>query len=182
VQQSICVLEVRATLGRTSAAPLVVALPLARPRARRRRGAGADGVHEDLGAVQYLGFDPDGEHLPDLAAALELPARPRSRWVALLRAGAAGGGAGGAGKKPVPSHAALPLHSLLDLEGWRDTPRGMLRPAGAAGFVGPSPCSGCKVWRTSPTPSPPASGGDANSVGVATVAAISTVLIGLALA
>ena len=117
VQQSICVLEVARTLGQTPAGAFWrVALPLARPALAAGLALALMECMNDLGAVQYLGVpDPHGQHLCDLAAALE----PRRRGAdraggAAVRAGAHAGGAMGARSRAVsPHHRALPLDSVL---------------------------------------------------------------------
>ena len=124
VQQSICVLEVARTLGRTSAGAFwSVALPLARPALAAGVALALMECLNDLGAVQYLGVsDADGQHLRHLAAALEPGRRGADRaGGAAVRAGAAawpsGPRAGAASSITPPGrYRSIPFS---DLEGWR---------------------------------------------------------------
>ena len=141
VQQSVCVLEVARTLGRTSAGTFwSVALPLARPALAAGVALALMECLNDLGAVQYLGVhDADGQHLHHLAAALE----PRRRGAdragrAAVRAGAAGGRAGRARRQPLPPHhRPLSLDPVLRSGGLARLRRhGLLLPAGAGRLRG----------------------------------------------
>ena len=93
VQQSVCVLEVARTLGRTSAGAFwSVALPLARPALAAGVALALMEMPERPGRRAVPGrVDPDGQHLRHLAAALQPGGRGADRaGGAAVRAGAAG--------------------------------------------------------------------------------------------
>ncbi len=188
VQQSICVLEVARTLGRTSAGAFwSVALPLARPALAAGVALALMECMNDLGAVQYLGVSTLTVSIyvtwlqrSSLAGAAQIALVALLFVVALLVAERAARG------KSQFHHTTGRYRSIpfSDLEGWR----GYAAAACCAlpvllGFVAPfavllvqglahlSDAFAAGFWRAT-----------RNSVGVATVAAVSTVLIGLALA
>jgi iron(III) transport system permease protein len=188
VQQSICVLEVARTLGRTSAGTFwVVALPLARPALAAGVALALMECLNDLGAVQYLGVSTLTVSIyvtwlqrSSLAGAAQIALVTLLLVLALLVAERAARG------KSQFHHTTGRYRSIpfSDLEGWR----GYAAAACCAlpvllGFVAPfavllvqglahvSDAFAAGFWRAT-----------RNSVGVAAVAAVSTVLIGLALA
>ncbi len=188
VQQSICVLEVARTLGRTSAGAFwSVALPLARPALAAGVALALMECMNDLGAVQYLGVSTLTVSIyvtwlqrSSLAGAAQIALVALLFVLALLVAERAARG------KSQFHHTTGRYRSIpfSDLEGWR----GYAAAACCAlpvllGFVAPfavllvqglahlSDAFAAGFWRAT-----------RNSVGVAAVAAVSTVLIGLALA
>jgi iron(III) transport system permease protein len=188
VQQSICVLEVARTLGRTSAGTFwMVALPLARPALAAGVALALMECLNDLGAVQYLGVSTLTVSIyvtwlqrSSLAGAAQIALVTLLLVLALLVAERAARG------KSQFHHTTGRYRSIpfSDLEGWR----GYAAAACCAlpvllGFVAPfavllvqglahvSDAFAAGFWRAT-----------RNSVGVAAVAAVSTVLIGLALA
>jgi iron(III) transport system permease protein len=188
VQQSICVLEVARTLGRTSAGTFwAVALPLARPALAAGVALALMECLNDLGAVQYLGVSTLTVSIyvtwlqrSSLAGAAQIALVTLLLVLALLVAERAARG------KSQFHHTTGRYRSIpfSDLEGWR----GYAAAACCAlpvvlGFVAPfavllvqglahvSDAFAAGFWRAT-----------RNSVGVAAVAAVSTVLIGLALA
>ena len=188
VQQSICVLEVARTLGRTSAGTFwAVALPLARPALAAGVALTLMECLNDLGAVQYLGVSTLTVSIyvtwlqrSSLAGAAQIALVTLLLVLALLVAERAARG------KSQFHHTTGRYRSIpfSDLEGWR----GYAAAACCAlpvllGFVAPlavllvqglahaSDALAAGFWRAT-----------LNSVGVAAVAAVSTVLIGLALA
>ena len=188
VQQSICVLEVARTLGRTSAGTFwAVALPLARPALAAGVALTLMECLNDLGAVQYLGVSTLTVSIyvtwlqrSSLAGAAQIALVTLLLVLALLVAERAARG------KSQFHHTTGRYRSIpfSDLEGWR----GYAAAACCAlpvllGFVAPlavllvqglahaSDALAAGFWRAT-----------RNSVGVAAVAAVSTVLIGLALA
>jgi iron(III) transport system permease protein len=188
VQQSICVLEVARTLGRTSAGAFwSVALPLARPALAAGVALALMECMNDLGAVQYLGVSTLTVSIyvtwlqrSSLAGAAQIALVALLFVLALLVAERAARG------KSQFHHTTGRYRSIpfSDLEGWR----GYAAAACCAlpvllGFVAPfavllvqgmahlSDAFAAGFWRAT-----------RNSVGVAAVAAVATVLIGLALA
>ena len=189
VQQSVCVLEVARTLGRTSAGAFwSVALPLARPALAAGVALALMECLNDLGAVQYLGVSTLTVSIyatwlqrSSLAGAAQIALVALLFVLALLV-----GRAGSARQQPLPSHhRALSLHPLL-------RPRGLARLCGRAalcclpvvvGFVAPfavllaqasahmADALASGFWRAI-----------RNSVGVAALAAVATVALGLGLA
>jgi iron(III) transport system permease protein len=188
VQQSICVLEVARTLGRTSAGAFwSVALPLARPALAAGVALALMECLNDLGAVQYLGVSTltlsvyvTWLQRSSLAGAAQIALVALLAVVALLVAEQAARG------RSRFHHTTGRYRSIpfSDLEGWRAY-------AAAAccalpvllGFVAPfavlllqglahlSDAFAAGFWRAT-----------RNSVGVAALAAAATVLVGLGLA
>jgi iron(III) transport system permease protein len=188
VQQSICVLEVARTLGRTSAGAFwSVALPLARPALAAGVALALMECLNDLGAVQYLGVSTLTVSIyvtwlqrSSLAGAAQIALVALLLVAVLLAAERAARG------RSQFHHTTGRYRSIpfSDLGGWR-------AHAAAAccalpvllGFVAPfavllvqglahlSDAFAAGFWRAT-----------ANSVGVAAVAAATTVLVGLALA
>ena len=124
VQQSVCVLEVARTLGRTSAGAFwSVALPLARPALAAGVALALMECLNDLGAVQYLGVSTLTVSIyatwlqrSSLAGAAQIALVALLFVLALLVAERAA-----RGQQPVPSHdRALSLDPLL-------RPRGLAR-------------------------------------------------------
>jgi iron(III) transport system permease protein len=188
VQQSICVLEVARTLGRTSAGAFwSVALPLARPALAAGLALVLMECLNDLGAVQYLGVSTLTVSVyatwlqrSNLAGAAQIALVALLVVVALIAAERAARG------KSQFHHTTGRYRSIpfSDLEGWR----GWLAAIACAvpvlvGFVAPfgvllvqgsahlSDALGAGFWRAL-----------GNSVGVATLAAVATVALGLGLA
>jgi len=187
VQQSICVLEVARTLGRTSAGAFwSVALPLARPALAAGVALALMECLNDLGAVQYLGVSTLTVSIyvtwlqrSSLAGAAQISLVALLFVLALLVAERAARG------RSQFHHTTGRYRSIpfSDLQGWR----GYAAAACCAlpvllGFVVPfavllvqglahlSDAFAAGFWRAT-----------RNSLGVAAVAAASTVLIGLAL-
>jgi iron(III) transport system permease protein len=187
VQQSICVLEVARTLGRTSAGAFwSVALPLARPALAAGVALALMECLNDLGAVQYLGVSTLTVSVyatwlqrSNLAGAAQIALVALLFVLALLVAERAARG------RSQFHHTTGRYRSIpfSDLEGWP----GFAAAACCAlpvllGFVVPfavllvqglahvSDALAAGFWRAT-----------RNSVGVAAVAAIATVLIGLGL-
>ena len=129
VQQSVCVLEVARTLGRTSAGAFwSVALPLARPALAAGVALALMETLNDLGAVQYLGVSTLTVSIyTTWLQRSSLGGRGADRaGGAAVRGGAARRRARRARKEPVPSHdRALPLDPFL-------RPRGLARLCAAA--------------------------------------------------
>ena len=187
VQQSVCVLEVARTLGQTSAGAFWrVALPLARPALAAGLALALMETLNDLGAVQYLGVQTlTRQHLHDLAAALE----PRGR-----RAIGAGGAAVRAGPGGGRAGCARPRASIITPPGAIVRSRSRTSRAGAAML--PQVFARCPCWRaswrrsafsscrrrpTSRTRCRRASGAPcATASAVSVVAAVATVMLGLA--
>jgi iron(III) transport system permease protein len=188
VQQSVCVLEVARTLGRTSAGTFwSVALPLARPALAAGVALAMMECLNDLGAVQYLGVSTLTVSIyvtwlqrSSLAGAAQIALVALLVVMVLLAAERAARG------KSQFHHTTGRYRSIpfSDLEGWR----GMLAATACAlpvllGFAAPfavllmqglahiSDAYAAGFWRAT-----------RNSVGVATVAAVVTVLTGLGLA
>jgi iron(III) transport system permease protein len=188
VQQSVCVLEVARTLGRTSAGTFwSVALPLARPALAAGVALALMECLNDLGAVQYLGVSTLTVSIyvtwlqrSSLAGAAQIALVALLVVVVLLAAERAARG------RSQFHHTTGRYRSIpfSDLEGWR----GMLAATACAlpvllGFAAPfavllmqglahiSDAYAAGFWRAT-----------RNSVGVATVAAVVTVLTGLGLA
>ena len=121
--------------------------------ARRRRRARPDGVPERPGCRAVPGrLDPHGQHLRDLAAALQPGGRGADRaGGAAVRAGAAGRREGRAREEPVPPHdGALSLHPLLRSGGLaRLRGRARVLPAGDRRLRrAVRACSSCRPPRT----------------------------------
>ena len=188
VQQSVCVLEVARTLGRTSAGTFwSVALPLARPALAAGVALALMECLNDLGAVQYLGVSTLTVSIyvtwlqrSSLAGAAQIALVALLVVMVLLAAERAARG------RSQFHHTTGRYRSIpfSDLEGWR----GMLAATACAlpvllGFAAPfavllmqglahiSDAYAAGFWRAT-----------RNSVGVATVAAVVTVLTGLGLA
>ena len=188
VQQSICVLEVARTLGRTSAdAFRSVALPLARPALAAGAALALMECLNDLGAVQYLGVSTLTVSIyvtwlqrSSLAGAAQIALVALLFVLALLAAERAARG------RRQFHHTTGRYRSIpfSDLSGWR----GYAAAACCAmpvllGFVVPfallvvqglahvSDAFAAGFWRAT-----------RNTVGIAAIAAFVTVLIGLALA
>ena len=189
VQQSICVLEVARTLGRTSAGAFwSVALPLARPALAAGAALALMECLNDLGAVQYLGVSTLTVSIyatwlqrSSLAGAAQIALVALLFVLALLVAERAARG----GSQLPSHHRPLPLHPLLRSRGLaRLCRRGVLRAAGAARLRralrrAPRAGLGAPVRRASP----PASGARrATASASPRWRPSSTVLIGLALA
>src|SRR5256714_2382407 len=188
VQQSICVLEVARTLGRTSTGAFwSVALPLARPALAAGVALALMECLNDLGAVQYLGISTLTVSIyatwlqrSNLAGAAQIALVALLFVLALLVAERAARG------KSQFHHTTGRYRSIpfSDLEGWR----GYAAAAACclpviAGFL--APLVVLLVQGLAHLSDAFAAGfgrATRNSVGVATVAAVSTVLIGLALA
>ena len=165
VQQSVCVLEVARTLGRTSARHVLVGGPAAGAAgARGRRGAGLMECLNDLGAVQYLGVQTLTVSIyttwlqrSSLGGAAQIALVALLVVLALLVAERAARG----GSQLPPHHRALPLDPVL-------RPGGLARAAAATAFC---PAGAGRLrravrgaaragdWRTSRTPARRASGG-----------------------
>jgi iron(III) transport system permease protein len=188
VQQSICVLEVARTLGRTSVGAFrAVALPLARPALAAGAALALMECLNDLGAVQYLG-------VPTLTVSIyttwlqrsSLAGAAQISLVALLFVAALLAAERAARGRSQFHHTTGRYRSIpfSDLEGWR----GLAAAACCAlpvliGFIAPfsvliaqgiahhSDAFAAGFWLAA-----------RNSVFIAAVAAVSTVLIGLALA
>ena len=188
VQQSICVLEVARTLGRTSAGAFwSVALPLARPALAAGLALALMECLNDLGAVQYLGVSTLTVSIyvtwlqrSSLAGAAQI-ALVALLFVAVLLAAERAARGKSQFHHTTGRYRSIPFS---DLEGWR----GYAAAACCAlpvllGFVAPfavllvqglahlSDAFAAGFWRAT-----------GNSVGVAAVAAVTTVLVGLALA
>jgi iron(III) transport system permease protein len=188
VQQSVCVLEVARTLGRTSAGTFwSVALPLARPALAAGVALAMMECLNDLGAVQYLGVSTLTVSIyvtwlqrSSLAGAAQIALVALLVVMVLLAAERAARG------RSQFHHTTGRYRSIpfSDLEGWR----GILAATACAlpvllGFAAPfavllmqglahiSDAYAAGFWRAT-----------RNSVGVATVAAVVTVLTGLGLA
>jgi iron(III) transport system permease protein len=188
VQQSVCVLEVARTLGRTSAATFwSVALPLARPALAAGVALALMECLNDLGAVQYLGVSTLTVSIyvtwlqrSNLAGAAQIALVALLVVLALLAAERAARG------RSQFHHTTGRYRSIpfADLEGWR----GLLAAAACAlpvllGFAAPfalllaqgfahiSDAYAAGFWRAT-----------RNSIGVAAAAAAVTVLLGLGLA
>ena len=188
VQQSVCVLEVARTLGRTSAGAFwSVALPLARPALAAGVALALMETLNDLGAVQYLGVSTLTVSIyatwlqrSSLAGAAQIALVALLFVLALLVAEKAARG------KSRFHHTTGRYRSIpfSDLEGWR----GYVAAAVCclpvlAGFVAPF---GVLIVQASAHLGDALAGGfwraTRNSVGVATLAAIATVALGLGLA
>jgi len=188
VQQSVCVLEVARTLGRTSAGAFwSVALPLARPALAAGVALALMECLNDLGAVQYLGVSTLTVSIyatwlqrSNLAGAAQIALVALLFVLALLLAERAARG------KSQFHHTTGRYRSIpfSDLEGWRGYAAAALcfLPV-AAGFIAPFLVL---LLQASAHVSDALAGGFwravRNSVGVAAVAAVATVALGLALA
>lgn len=188
VQQSVCVLEVARTLGRTSAGTFwSVALPLARPALAAGVALALMECLNDLGAVQYLGVSTLTVSIyvtwlqrSSLAGAAQIALVALLVVLVLLAAERAARG------RSQFHHTTGRYRSIpfSDLEGWR----GLAAAVACAlpvllGFAAPfavllqqglahiSDAYAAGFWRAT-----------RNSVGIAAVAAAVTVLIGLGLA
>jgi iron(III) transport system permease protein len=188
VQQSVCVLEVARTLGRTSAGAFwSVALPLARPALAAGVALALMECLNDLGAVQYLGVQTLSVSIyttwlqrSSLGGAAQIALVAVLFVLALMLAERAARGRGRF-HHTTGRYRAIPFS---DLEGWR----GAAAAAFCAlpvflGFVAPfalllvqgvahaSDAVAASFWRAV-----------GNSVGVAAAAAVATVALGLLLA
>jgi iron(III) transport system permease protein len=188
VQQSICVLEVARTLGRTSAGAFwSVALPLARPALAAGVALALMESLNDLGAVQYLGVSTLTVSIyatwlqrSSLAGAAQIALVALLFVLALLVAERAARG------KSQFHHTTGRYRSIpfSDLEGWRGYAAAFVccLPV-IAGFVAPF---GVLLVQASAHMSDALAGGFwraiRNSVGVAALAAVATVALGLGLA
>jgi iron(III) transport system permease protein len=188
VQQSVCVLEVARTLGRTSAGAFwSVALPLARPALAAGVALALMETLNDLGAVQYLGVSTLTVSIyttwlqrSSLTGAAQIALVALLFVVALLVAERAARG------RSQFHHTTGRYRSIpfSDLEGWRGYAAALVccLPV-IAGFVAPFGVLLLQAY---------AHMGDAlaagfwravrNSVGVAALAAVATVALGLGLA
>jgi iron(III) transport system permease protein len=188
VQQSICVLEVARTLGRTSAGAFwAVALPLARPALAAGLALALMEALNDLGAVQYLGVSTLSVSIyatwlqrSSLAGAAQIALVALLVVLALVIAERRARGSSRF-HHTTGRYRSIPFS---DLEGWRGTVAALVccLPV-AAGFVlplavllaqasahwGDALASG--FWRAV-----------RNSVGIAALAAATTVALGLSLA
>ena len=188
VQQSVCVLEVARTLGRTSAGAFwAVALPLARPALAAGVALALMECLNDFGAVQYLGVSTLTVSIyatwlqrSSLAGAAQIALVTLLFVLALLVAERAARG------RSQFHHTTGRYRSIpfSDLEGWRGyVAAGLCGLPVVAGFVAPfvvllaqasahvSDAFASGFWRAT-----------GNSVGIAGVAAVVTVALGLALA
>jgi iron(III) transport system permease protein len=188
VQQSVCVLEVARTLGRTSAGAFwSVALPLARPALAAGLALALMEALNDLGAVQYLGVSTLTVSIyatwlqrSSLAGAAQIALVALLLVLALLAAERAARG------RSQFHHTTGRYRSIpfSDLEGWRGyAAAAVCAVPVVAGFVLPfavllvqasahiSDALAAGFWRAT-----------RNSIGVAATAAAVTVLVGLALA
>jgi iron(III) transport system permease protein len=188
VQQSICVLEVARTLGRTSAGAFwAVALPLARPALAAGVALALMECLNDFGAVQYLGVSTLTVSIyatwlqrSNLAGAAQIALVTLLFVVALLAAERAARG------RSQFHHTTGRYRSIpfSDLDGWRGYAAAALCSLPVvAGFAAPfavllvqasahvSDAFASGFWRAT-----------ANSIGIASVAAVATVALGLALA
>jgi iron(III) transport system permease protein len=188
VQQSVCVLEVARTLGRTSAGAFwSVALPLARPALAAGVALALMECLNDLGAVQYLGVQTLSVSIyttwlqrSSLGGAAQIALVAVLFVLALMLAERAARGRGRF-HHTTGRYRAIPF---ADLEGWR----GAAAAAFCAlpvllGFVAPfalllvqglahaSDALAAGFWRAV-----------GNSIGVAAAAAVATVVLGLSLA
>ena len=164
VQQSVCVLEVARTLGRTSAGTFwSVALPLARPALAAGVALALMECLNDLGAVQYLGVATLTVSIyatwlqrSSLGGAAQIALVALLVVLVLLAAERAARG------RSQFHHTTGRYRSIpfSDLEGWR----GLLAAAACcacrccSASSRRSPCCSCRAWPTSRTPSPRASG------------------------
>jgi iron(III) transport system permease protein len=188
VQQSICVLEVARTLGRTSAGAFwAVALPLARPALAAGVALALMECLNDFGAVEYLGVSTLTVSIyatwlqrSNLAGAAQIALVTLLFVVALLAAERAARG------RSQFHHTTGRYRSIpfSDLDGWRGYAAAALCSLPVvAGFAAPfavllvqasahvSDAFASGFWRAT-----------ANSIGIASVAAVATVALGLALA
>ena len=163
VQQSICVLEVARTLGRTSAGAFwSVALPLARPALAAGVALALMECLNDLGAVQYLGVSTLTVSIyvtwlqrSSLAGAAQI-ALVALLFVAVLLAAERAARGRSQFHHTTGRYRSIPFS---DLEGWRAMPpRHAARCPCCLDSSHPSRFFSCRAWRTSPTPLPPASG------------------------
>ncbi|KAB2913469.1 MAG: iron ABC transporter permease [Hyphomicrobiaceae bacterium] len=188
VQQSICVLEVARTLGRTAAGTFwSVALPLARPALAAGVALVLMECLNDLGAVQYLGVQTLTVSIyttwlqrSSLGGAAQIALVALLTVLALLVAERAARGQGRF-HHTTGRYRSIPFS---DLDGWRGIAAAVFCciPV-AAGFIAPfcvllaqglahvSDALAAGFWRAV-----------RNSVGIAAAAAVVTVLIGMGLA
>jgi iron(III) transport system permease protein len=188
VQQSVCVLEVARTLGRTAAGAFwAVALPLARPALAAGVALALMECLNDLGAVQYLGVQTLSVSIyvtwlqrGSLGGAAQIALLALLAVLALLAAERAARGRGHY-HHTTGRYRSIPF---TDLEGWRGWAAAALCSLPVlVGFIAPlcvlllqasahvSDAMAAGFWRAV-----------RNSVGVAAVAALVTVLAGLLLA
>jgi iron(III) transport system permease protein len=188
VQQSICVLEVARTLGRTSAETFwAVALPLARPALAAGAALALMECLNDLGAVQYLGVQTLTVSVyttwlqrSSLGGAAQIALVALLLVLALILAERAARG-GSRFHHTTGRYRSIPFS---DLEGWRShAATAFCCLPVLAGFVAPfavllvqaaahvSDALAIGFWRAV-----------RNSVGISLVAAVVTVLVGLLLA
>jgi iron(III) transport system permease protein len=188
VQQSVCVLEVARTLGRTSAGVFwSVALPLARPALAAGVALALMECLNDLGAVQYLGVQTLSVSIyttwlqrSSLGGAAQIALVAVLFVLALMLAEHAARGRGRF-HHTTGRYRAIPFS---DLEGWRGVAAaafcalpvllGFAAPFGlllVQGLAHASDALAAGFWRAV-----------GNSVGVAAAAAVATVALGLGLA
>src|SRR5262245_30385713 len=188
VQQSVCVLEVARTLGRTSAGAFwSVALPLARPALAAGVALALMECLNDLGAVQYLGVQTLSVAIyttwlqrSSLGGAAQIALVAVLFVLALMLAERAARGRGRF-HHTTGRYRAIPF---ADLGGWRGAAAAAVCALPVAlGFAAPfalllvqglahvSDALAAGFWRAV-----------GNSVGVAAVAALATVALGLCLA
>jgi iron(III) transport system permease protein len=188
VQQSVCVLEVARTLGRTSAGVLwSVALPLARPALAGGVALVAMECLNDLGATQYLGVRTLSVSIyttwlqqSNLGGAAQIALVALVIVVALVLAERAARG-GSRFHHSTGRYRAIPF---TDLDGWRGAAAaGFCALPVIVGFV--APCALLAAQATAHVPEIFDTGfwqAARNSIGVAAVAAVVTVALGLLLA
>ena len=133
-QQSVCVLEVARTLGRSPLATFIeVALPLARPAIAAGVALVVMECLNDLGAVQYLGVETLSASIyatwmqrSNLGGAAQIAAVMLVLVAAPVRRSSAARAAGRASTTRPGRYRAIPFQ---DLDGWKGAPR---RPCAAA--------------------------------------------------
>jgi iron(III) transport system permease protein len=188
VQQSVCVLEVARTLGQTSAGAFWrVALPLARPALAAGLALALMETLNDLGAVQYLGVQTLSASIyttwlqrSSLGGAAQLALVALLFVLALVVAERAARGRGQY-HHTTGRYRSIPFS---DLEGWRGyAAAGFCAVPVLAGFAAPF---GILLVQATAHASDALQAGFwsavRNSVGVSVVAAVATVMLGLALA
>ena len=188
VQQSVCVLEVARTLGRTSMGVFwSVALPLARPALAGGVALAAMECLNDLGAVQYLGVRTLSVSIytawlqqSSLGGAAQIAMVAVAVVLALLMAERALRGHGRF-HHSTGRYRAIPF---TDLEGWRGAAAAAFCALPVVlGFVAPFALLLTQAaTHVSEALEPDFWSAARNSVGVATTAAVVTVALGLLLA
>ena len=188
VQQSVCVLEVARTLGQTSAGAFWrVALPLARPALAAGLALALMETLNDLGAVQYLGVQTLTASIyttwlqrSSLGGAAQLALVALLFVLALVVAERAARGRGQY-HHTTGRYRSIPFS---DLEGWRGyAAAGFCAVPVVAGFV--APFGILLVQATAHVADALQAGfwsAVRNSIGVSLIAAVATVMLGLALA